>query len=153
MSNQNNFKNIFIQKANELLMKREKRSFEMDLNNQYALEFFVSYFSDINTLEKLNGKVHKGLFIYGDYGTGKSLFFEILEQVYKSYSNPSLRIKTVNTIEFFVFSKKLKLFFLFMFFVIECLLLSGGFLPSPEFTVAEFFRDRKFRRFSTSEYF
>lgn len=99
MSNQNNFKNIFIQKANKLLMKREKRSFEIDLNNQYALEFFVSYFSDINTLEKLNGKVHKGLFIYGDYGTGKSLFFEILEQVYKSYPNPSLRIKTVNTIE------------------------------------------------------
>lgn len=99
MNNQNNFKFFFIEKANEVLLKREKRRFEMDEDNKYALEFFTSYFSDNKALEKLGGKPHKGLFIYGNCGTGKSLFFEILEEVYKTHNNPVFYIKTINTID------------------------------------------------------
>ncbi|MGO3184464.1 MAG: hypothetical protein ACTIJ9_16675 [Aequorivita sp.] len=98
MSNQN-FKNFFIEKANDLLQKREKMPFEIDANNKFALNFFISYFSDINALEKLGGKFHKGILFYGNCGTGKSLFFEILEEVYKQHQHPHFRIKTVNTIE------------------------------------------------------
>ncbi|PNW27233.1 P-loop NTPase family protein [Formosa algae] len=99
MSIQNDFKKFFIQTANELLMKRENRKFEIDENNQYALDFFTSYFSDNNKLEKLGGKPHKGIFLYGNYGTGKSLFFETLEKVYELYKNPKYRVKTIHTIE------------------------------------------------------
>lgn len=99
MGSKINFKDLFISKANELLMKREKRCFEIDEKNQYAVDFFVSYFSNTEGLKKLGGSPYKGLFIHGNCGTGKSLFFEILEEVYKHHPNPSIRIKTVHTIE------------------------------------------------------
>lgn len=99
MSSQINFKDLFIEKANEVLWKREKKEFQIDENNNYALLFFISYFSDYNHLADLGGKPHKGMFIYGNYGTGKSLFFEILEEVYKTSKNPAYYIKTINTID------------------------------------------------------
>lgn len=99
MSKPISFKELYYFKANELLKKREERAFEIDEENQYAFDFFVSYFSDVENLRKLGGKPHKGIFFYGNCGTGKSLFFEILEEVYKCHNNPAYRIKTVNTIE------------------------------------------------------
>ncbi|WP_373941015.1 hypothetical protein OEG92_14375 [Polaribacter sejongensis] len=99
MSNQINFKKLFISKANELLMKREERCFELDEKNQFALDFFVSYFSNIEVFRKLGGKPYKGLFLYGKCGASKSLFFETLEEVYKKYPKPLIRIKTIHTIE------------------------------------------------------
>lgn len=98
MTSQNPFKKIFIDKANELLLKREKRNFEIDDDNKYAVDFFISYFSNAEKLKTLGGKSHKGIYFYGGCGTGKSLFFEILEEIYKSYQNPGLRIKTVHTV-------------------------------------------------------
>lgn len=99
MSNQNNFKNLLILKANDLLLKREERSFEIDESNQFALDFFVSYFANTENLKKLGGKPHKGIFFHGNCGTGKSLFFEVLEEIYKQHPIPACRIKTVHTIE------------------------------------------------------
>ncbi|MDR5590480.1 hypothetical protein [Christiangramia sp. SM2212] len=99
MGSQKTFKDLFLHKANELLMRRENRKFEIDLFNKYAVEFFISYFSDLENLKKLKGMAHKGIYFYGGCGTGKSLFFEILEEIYKSYQNPALRIKTVHTID------------------------------------------------------
>jgi DNA replication protein DnaC len=96
---QNSFEKIFLQKANELLLKRENRNFEVDEDNKYAVDFFISYFSNAENLKKLEGKSHKGIYFYGGCGTGKSLFFEILEEIYKCYQNPALRIKTVHTID------------------------------------------------------
>lgn len=98
MTTPNPFQKVFIKKANELLLKREKRNFEIDAHNRYAVDFFISYFSDSENLKNLEGDSHKGIYFYGGCGTGKSLFFEILEEIYKSYQNPGLRIKTVHTI-------------------------------------------------------
>lgn len=98
MCNKNSFKKVFVTKANELLQKREKRNFEIDKSNQFAVDFFVSYFSNIENLKKLGGQHQKGLYLYGGCGTGKSLFFEILEEIYKCHQIPAFRIKTVQTI-------------------------------------------------------
>lgn len=98
MSNQNTFKKYFISVANQMLQQREKRNFEIDSNNKFAMDFFIAYFSDTENLSKMGGKARKGVFLHGGIGTGKSLLFEILDEIYKAQKNPIFRIKTIHTI-------------------------------------------------------
>jgi len=93
------FKKYFILVANKMLEKREERKFEIDDHNEFATDFFTAYFSDEKKLKEMGGKKYKGIFIYGGIGTGKSLLFEILEEVYKLQKNPLYRIRTIHTIE------------------------------------------------------
>tara|TARA_R110002020_G_scaffold42212_12_gene123979 strand:+ start:68 stop:694 length:627 start_codon:yes stop_codon:yes gene_type:complete len=98
MTKNDSFKSYFISKANELLRKKEERNFEIDQHNRFAIDFFVAYFSDLELLKKLGGKIYKGLYLYGSAGTGKSLLFEILEDISKNQKSLSFRIKTIHTI-------------------------------------------------------
>lgn len=99
MNNEKKMLDLFISKADELLLKREKRNFEFDDENRSVVEFFISYFWNSELLKTMGGQAQKGIYLYGGYGTGKSLLFEILEQLDKSYPNCGFRIKTVHTLE------------------------------------------------------
>lgn len=96
--NHNNFKNIFFSTAQVMTSSWEKRDFVIDDYNNFALSFIIAYFSDTRELEKLGGKSHKGIYLYGDIGTGKSYLFEILEKIYLKTKNSKLRFKKTNTI-------------------------------------------------------
>jgi DNA replication protein DnaC len=98
MNSRNDIERYFFSKANEFLAERENRKFEFDDDNKYVVDFFLSYFFNHEKLENFGGDFRKGIFLYGSYGTGKSLFFEILEYLYQKNQKPSLRVKTVNTI-------------------------------------------------------
>lgn len=105
MNNEEKFEKYFLFKANELMMKRENRKFEIDQNNKHALNFFISYFFNHQKIKEMKGFTRKGIYIYGNIGTGKSFFFEILESLYQDLESKnnktldSIRIKTINTIE------------------------------------------------------
>jgi len=107
MNNEEKFKEYFLFKANELLMKRENRKFEIDQYNEYAVDFFISYFFTHQQLKEMRGVNRKGIYLYGNIGTGKSLLFEILEYLYRDIEDKkinteflnTIRIKTLNTIE------------------------------------------------------
>lgn len=107
MNSENKVEKYFFSKANDLLMKRENRKFEFDHNNRYAVDFFFSYFFNHEKLEEMKGIKGKGIYLYGNIGTGKSLLFEILEYIYQDLESKktqinllnSIRIKTINTIE------------------------------------------------------
>ncbi|TVZ13963.1 hypothetical protein [Maribacter sp. MAR_2009_72] len=93
------FKKMFLLEANKIL-KREKRSFEIDAQNEHILNFIYAYFSNSNILEnKFNGRLHKGLLIHGSFGVGKSIIFEVLEILYKKYHFKDFAVKNVNTLE------------------------------------------------------
>ena len=90
--------NLFIKKGNDLLMKKEKRKFEIDEDNRDAVNFFLAYFFKKGYYEEFNVNPNKGIYIHGDFGTGKSLLFQILEEVYNEIRKNELRIKTVNSV-------------------------------------------------------
>jgi len=98
MSSNDKIEKYFFSRANEFLIDRENRKFEFDHKNKYVVEFFISFFFNHEKLEKLGGDFRKGIFLYGSYGSGKSLLFEILEYLYQKIKKPILRVKTVNTI-------------------------------------------------------
>lgn len=98
MNSRNEIERYFFSKANEFLTERENRKFEFDDDNKYVVDFFLSYFLNHQKLKNFGGDLKKGIYLYGSYGTGKSLLFEILEYLYQKNQKPSWRVKTVNTI-------------------------------------------------------
>lgn len=95
MNSLNWFKDEFIKEAQNFLFQEEKRNFEIDSSNEQVLEFLFSYFSKAHDF---NGKQHKGIFLCGDIGVGKSFIFETLERLYKRTKCPALAIRSVSTI-------------------------------------------------------
>ena len=93
------FRNLFLKEANEILLKREKRAFEIDSNNRQILDFIFAYFSNSELLEKeYKGKLQKGLLIHGSVGVGKSIIFEVLEKLHKRYHHKQFSVKNVNAL-------------------------------------------------------
>jgi|TARA_R100000479_G_scaffold51000_3_gene23989 hypothetical protein len=82
-----------------LLQKNERRSFEVDDDNRKFLDMMFLYFSKSTDFEtKYSGRLHKGLYVYGVNGVGKSLFFEVLENLYRRFLHKSLAVKTHNVL-------------------------------------------------------
>ena len=92
-------KRNFITEANRLLQKNERRPFVVDDDNKKFLDMMFLYFLKSTDFEtKYSGRLHKGLYIYGANGTGKSLFFEVLENLYKRVLHKSIAVKTHNVL-------------------------------------------------------
>lgn len=78
-------KDVFWRFANKRSIKELKHEFIVDDENRHQVAQFVAYFSnDFETLEKYNMDFRKGLIIIGNPGSGKSLLFRIMSDIFKS---------------------------------------------------------------------
>ena len=98
MDNTAQFKKMFLEEANLCLLK-EKRAFEIDANNEKVLEFMFAYFSNSDLLEKkYNGRLNKGILLYGNIGVGKSFVFEILDALHQKHKYGGFAVRNVSTL-------------------------------------------------------
>ncbi|WP_165731028.1 hypothetical protein [Polaribacter sp. 20A6] len=76
----------------------ERRSFEVDDNNKQFLNAFCKYFVQDPTFEtEHNGNLNKGLFVFGNNGTGKTSSFQIIQNISKLYSIKQLWVPIIST--------------------------------------------------------
>lgn len=98
MKKNEQFKKMFLEEANLCLLK-EKRTFEIDEDNHQILEFLFAYFSNSESLEKkYNGRMNKGILLFGKIGVGKSFVFEILHMLHQKYNYAGFAVKNVSTL-------------------------------------------------------
>lgn len=74
-------KELFYQEA-KLHFLRENRTFTVDENNKNFLNLLCKYFAQDSIFETQHkGELRKGLFVYGENGTGKSSSFDIMQTI------------------------------------------------------------------------
>lgn len=79
----NQLKMLFNKKANKYFTERN-RLFEIDQENKNFLNVFCKYFAQDKSFEtEHGGELRKGLYVFGNVGTGKTSNFEILQKVSK----------------------------------------------------------------------
>ena len=84
--NTDTLKNLFSIEARKHYA-RKNNSFEVDENNKNFLNIFCKYFAqDLSFETEHQGELHKGLYVLGGNGTGKTSSFEILQKISKTYS-------------------------------------------------------------------
>lgn len=77
-----------------------RRVFKVDENNKKFLNAFCKYFAQDPTFEtEHNGHLDKGLFVFGNNGTGKTSSFEIIQKISKQYAIKQLWIPIISTQE------------------------------------------------------
>lgn len=81
-----NLKKLFSVEAKKHYAQKNN-SFEVDENNKNYLNIFCKYFAqDLSFETDHYGDLHKGLYVLGGNGTGKTSSFEILQKISKTYS-------------------------------------------------------------------
>ncbi len=76
----------------------KRRSFEVDDNNKQFLNAFCKYFAQDSTFEtEHNGDLNKGLFVFGNNGTGKTSSFKIIQNISKLYTIKQLWVPMIST--------------------------------------------------------
>jgi DNA replication protein DnaC len=66
--------------ANKLAQKEMKAAFTLDDENRDQVTAFVAYFTgDVETAERYEMDLRKGIMIFGNPGSGKSMLFRILK--------------------------------------------------------------------------
>lgn len=79
----NQLKILFNREANKYFKERN-RFFEIDEENKNFLNVFCKYFAQDKSFEtEHGGELRKGLYVFGNIGTGKTSSFEILQKVSK----------------------------------------------------------------------
>jgi len=90
-------KNIFNTEAKKYYALKN-RLFTVDENNKNFLNILCKYFAQDERFETIHkGELHKGVFIYGDHGTGKTSSLEIIQNISKKYNIKSLWFPIVNS--------------------------------------------------------
>eukprot|EP01093_Parvamoeba_rugata_P012250 TRINITY_DN3531_c0_g1_i1.p1 TRINITY_DN3531_c0_g1~~TRINITY_DN3531_c0_g1_i1.p1 ORF type:complete len:221 (+),score=35.86 TRINITY_DN3531_c0_g1_i1:44-664(+) len=93
------FKKIFYQEAKSLYAERRKK-FEVDSENKRFLELFCQYFTRDESLENQDGaNLDKGLFIYGNPGSGKTTSLKILQRIAIKYKLSQIWLPMIETSE------------------------------------------------------
>lgn len=78
-------KQIFNQEA-KCYYQLLNRAFTVDDENKNFLNLFCKYFANDETFETIHkGELRKGLFVYGNHGTGKTSSFKIIQNISKRY--------------------------------------------------------------------
>ncbi len=74
------------------------RTFEVDETNKVFLNLICKYFAQDETFETIHkGELHKGIFCYGNPGTGKTSSFKIIQNISRKYNIKSLWFPIVET--------------------------------------------------------
>lgn len=97
MISTNQLKELFVTEAKKYYALKN-RQFEVDDNNKKYLDIFCKYFADdpaFETEHKL--ELDKGLFVYGNPGTGKTSSFKIIQKISINYSLKNLWIPLKHT--------------------------------------------------------
>jgi DNA replication protein DnaC len=115
----NQLKELFNKEAKKYY-SAERRPFEVDDNNKKFLNAFCKYFAQDSTFEtEHNGDLNKGLFVFGNNGTGKTSSFKIIQNISKLYALKQLwlpMISTQNVIEQFNLSESSKKDYIIMYY-------------------------------------
>lgn len=86
----NQLKTIFNKEAINYFNLR-RRNFEVDEFNSKKMNLICKYFSNDETFETIHkGDLSKGIFFYGNPGTGKTSTFKIIQNISKIYSRKDL---------------------------------------------------------------
>lgn len=97
MISTNQLKELFVIEAKKYYAQ-ENRQFDIDDNNKKYLDIFCKYFAEDLAFEtKHNLELDKGLFVYGNPGTGKTSSFKIIQEISTNYSLKNLWIPLKHT--------------------------------------------------------
>lgn len=83
-------KQLFYSEAKKYYRKRY-RQFLVDDNNKNYLNLLCKYFAEDKTFETIHkGELHKGIYAFGNHGTGKTSSLEIIQEISKKYALKNL---------------------------------------------------------------
>lgn len=78
--------------ANEIILKPQRRKFEIDDNNRDVIKFLMYYFNECDLAEKVfpgrGYKLHKNILLQGGVGVGKTMLMQIFSEYLKRTKNP-----------------------------------------------------------------
>jgi len=95
----NQLKQLFNIEAKKYYASKNK-TFTIDNNNKNFLNQLCRYFTQDEAFETIhNGDLNKGLFIYGNSGTGKTSSLTIINQISKKYTLKNLWFPIIETSE------------------------------------------------------
>ncbi len=93
------FKTVFYKMAQEFYANTNL-DFEVDSSNKSFLQHFCKYWNRDKAFEVLeNISLHKGLLVFGSYGTGKTSSFHIIQNMAKQYQVRELWFPSISTQE------------------------------------------------------
>ncbi len=78
--------------ANEIILKPQRRKFEIDDNNRDVIKFLLYYFNECDLAENVfpgrGYKLHKNILLQGGVGVGKTMLMQIFSEYLKRTNNP-----------------------------------------------------------------
>ncbi|MCM1077796.1 MAG: hypothetical protein NC411_10610 [Bacteroides sp.] len=78
--------------ANEIILKPQRRKFEIDDNNRDVIKFLLYYFNECDLAEQVfpgrGYKLHKNILLQGGVGVGKTMLMQIFSEYLKRTNNP-----------------------------------------------------------------
>ena len=78
--------------ANEIVLRPQRRRFEIDAHNKDVLRFLLYYFNECPLAEEVfpdrGYKLHKNIMLQGSKGVGKTLLMQIFSEYLKRTDNP-----------------------------------------------------------------
>lgn len=93
----NQLKEVFNKEAINYF-NNKRRNFEVDEFNSKKLNLACKYFSNDETFETIHeADLSKGIFFYGNPGTGKTSIFKIIQNISKTYNLKNLWFPIVTT--------------------------------------------------------
>lgn len=108
ISNQNNMSSEIMTPQLKLIFNKEAEQyyrsknsvFKVDYNNQNYLNLICKYFAKDPSFEKIHqGSLHKGLFVHGEHGIGKTSSFKIIQNISRNYNLKQLWFPMISTSE------------------------------------------------------
>ncbi len=93
-------KRIFAEEARLFYQEERNREFQVDADNKKYFNQICKYFSR-NSLFEIdhNGDLNKGLFVYGNSGSGKTTSFKIIQRISLKYNLKQLWFPFIQTQE------------------------------------------------------
>lgn len=83
---------FFMYVANEIVLKAQRRTFEVDEHNKQVLRFLLLYFNECPLAEEVfpdrGYKLHKNIMLQGGVGVGKTLIMQIFSEYLRLTKNP-----------------------------------------------------------------
>ncbi|MEP3210894.1 MAG: hypothetical protein ABJN95_17025 [Maribacter sp.] len=96
----NQMKRIFAREARLFYREKRNREFQVDTDNKKYFNQICKYFSRDSLFEiDHEGDLNKGLFVYGNSGSGKTTSFKIIQSISQKYNLKQLWFPFIETQE------------------------------------------------------